>query len=85
MIISAVALAAIGGRVRTLLVDADRIVPGAVDPGHRARDARQLDDPHTDDVVDDLAELTLRMGGEVVVAPSDRMPSETGVAAIFRF
>jgi hypothetical protein len=80
-----VAVAAIGGRVRTLLVDADRIVPGTVERATGHFTPWELDDPRTDDAVDDLAELTLRMGGDVVVVPSDRMPSETGVAAIYRF
>jgi len=34
---------------------------------------------------DDLAELVLKMGGEVVIAPAERMPSATGLAAIYRF
>ncbi len=83
--LSAVALAALGGRVRTLLVDADRTVPGSVDHATGRVTLGKLDDPHTDDVVDDLAELALRMGGDVVVVPRDRMPSMTGVAAVYRF
>jgi hypothetical protein len=34
---------------------------------------------------DDLAEIALRNGAEVVVIPADRMPTQTGVAAVFRF
>jgi hypothetical protein len=83
--LSEVALAALGGRVRTLLVDADRVVPGSVDHATGQVTLGVIDDPHTDDVVDDLAELTLRMGGDVVVVPRDRMPSITGVAAVYRF
>ncbi|AMW03763.1 hypothetical protein [Gemmatimonas phototrophica] len=83
--LSAVALAALGGRVRTLLVDADRTVPGSVDRATGQVTPGTLDDPHTDDIVDDLAELALRMGGDVVVVPRDKMPSITGVAAIYRF
>ena len=71
--------------MRTFLVDADRVVPGAVDHATGRVTHGPLDDPHTDDAADDLAELTLRMGGDVVVVPRERMPSETGVAAIYRF
>lgn len=41
--------------------------------------------PDVDDVLDDLAELVMRQGGEVVVVPDERMPSETGLAAVYRF
>jgi hypothetical protein len=80
-----VALAALGGRVRTLLVDADKVVAGRVDRDTGEVHPGSLQDAHTDDVLDDLAELALRMGGDVVVVPSERMPSHTGVAAIYRF
>lgn len=73
------------GRVRTLLVDADRVIPGSVDRDSGRVTLAALDDPHTDDAVDDLAELTLRRGGDVVVVPGERMPTDTGVAAIYRF
>jgi len=41
--------------------------------------------PDVDDVLDDLAEIGLRMKGTVVVVPSKRMPTMTGVAATFRY
>ncbi len=84
-VIGDVALAALGGRVRTLLVDTELMVPGRVDKETGQVHTGSLDDPHTDDVLDDLAELALRMGGDVVMVPGDRMPSATGVAAIYRF
>jgi len=83
--LSAVALATIGGRVKALLVDADRVVPGTVDRESGRITLGNLADAHTDDVIDDLAELAIRQGGEVVVVPHDRMPSLTGVAAVYRF
>lgn len=83
--LDAVALAGVGGRIRTLLVDDERMVPGRVNRDTGTITLGSLDDPHIDDVLDDLAELTMRMGGEVVMVPTDRMPSTTGVAAIYRF
>lgn len=83
--LSDVAMAALGGRVRTLLVDDDRVVPGRVDRATAQVSHGQLDDPHVDDILDDLAEIVLRMGGDVVMVPRDRMPSITGIAAIYRF
>jgi hypothetical protein len=80
-----VAAAAAGARVATLLIDADRTRPGVFDA---ATGAIRLDDlchPEVDDLLDDLGEQTLRTGGEVVIVPAERMPTQTGLAAIYRF
>lgn len=81
----AVAEAAVIGRVKTLLVDAERLLPGRIDVRTGKITPRGLGDPRTDDVLDDLAETVLRMKGEAIVVPTKRMPSNTGVAAIYRF
>ncbi|MCI2394823.1 hypothetical protein [Aliiroseovarius sediminis] len=73
------------GRIATLLIDADRVVPGRFDPETGHITFARLEDPDVDDLLDDLGEHTLRSGGEVVIVPPERMPSETGIAAIFRF
>lgn len=80
-----VALAALGGRVRVLLVEDGRVVLGRVDPETGAVYVKRPENGSTDDVIDELAEITLRTGGEVVMVPADKMPSDTGVAAIYRF
>jgi hypothetical protein len=77
--------AAAAGRVRTLLVEADRAWPGRIDPDSGEVSAAPGDDPGVDDAIDDLAELVMRRDGEVVVVPRDRMPVDTGVAAVYRF
>ena len=82
---SDIAQAAIVSRVGTLLVEADRVVPGTVDAATGRVTFNELTEPGVDDLLDDLAELVLRKGGEVVVVPSDRMPTQSGAAAIFRF
>lgn len=81
---AAVAEAAVSGRVATLLIDAERVLPGRIDASGRI-EPRALEDPHADDVLDDLAETVVRMKGEAIVVPTQRMPSLTGVAAIYRF
>jgi hypothetical protein len=81
----AIAEAAVIGRVRTLLVDATRLLPGRIDMRTGKITQARLGDPRTDDVLDDLAEAVVRMKGEAIVVPTQRMPSTTGVAAIFRF
>ena len=77
--------AASAGRIATLLIDADRVVPGRFDPETGQITFARLEDPDVDDLLDDLGEHTLRIGGEVVIVPPERMPSETGIAAIYRF
>lgn len=37
------------------------------------------------DILDDLGRLALTMHGQVVVVPSERMPTKSGVAAIYRY
>jgi hypothetical protein len=83
--LSEVAMAALGGRVRTLLIEDDRIVPGRVDRLTGRLFHGELSDPHAGDMLDDLAEIVLRRGGDAVIVPRDRMPSVTGIAGIYRF
>ena len=80
-----VAKAVVGGRVVTLLIDAGREVPGRIDATTGDIEFDDLAHPKVDDVLDDLGALALKMGGQVVVVPADRMPTETGIAAIYRY
>jgi len=80
-----IAQSLIAGRVGTLLVEADRLVPGKVDSESGVIEFNDLADPDVDDLLDDLAELTLKMGGEVMVIPAEYMPSTSGAAAIYRY
>jgi len=80
-----VAEAAAAWRVATLLIDADRHVPGRMDPGTGQIEFDDLAHPEVDDLLDDLGELVLKKGGQVVVVPAERMPTGTDIAAIYRF
>lgn len=80
-----VAEAAVMGRVATLLIEADREVPGRVDAATGRVELHDMSHPEVDDTLDDLAEMVLHTGGRVVVVPAARMPTDTGVAAIYRF
>jgi hypothetical protein len=82
---AAVAEAAVRGRVDTLLIEAERLVPGRIDAATGKIERRPLEDPRADDLLDDLAETVVRMKGDAIVVPTQRMPSDTGVAAIYRF
>jgi hypothetical protein len=83
--VAEVAKAVVEGRVARLLVEADREVPGRIDRATGAMAASDIDDPTVDDVLDDLAMLALQMGGDVVIVPTDRMPTDTGIAATYRY
>lgn len=80
-----VAEAATFGRVAALLVDGDKHIGGTLDPTTGKVEMRDLRNPDTDDLLDDTAERVLKTGGQVVVLPSQIMPSDTGVAAVYRY
>ncbi len=81
-----VAVAAVEGRVDTLIVEADRIIAVRVTnlvTGNTQK--KDMKNPRVDDLLDDMGELVMKMGGEVMVLPTDKMPSDKGLAAIFRY
>ena len=80
-----VARAVAVGRVATLLIEADREVPGRIDAATGDVEFDDLAPLEIDDALDDLGALALKMGGEVVIVPTERMPTETGIAAIYRY
>jgi hypothetical protein len=82
---SLIAKAGLDGRIATLLIEAGREVPGRINVPTGDVDPDDLSHPQVDDLLDDLGELALKMGGLVVIVPTDRMPTKTGAAAIFRY
>lgn len=82
--------ATVAGRVATLLVEADRVVPGQFEQtsGHvklqEDINRGELDNEYQD-VLDEVMLQALQQGGEVIVVPPERMPSKTGAAAVFRY
>ncbi|ERM81742.1 hypothetical protein P872_19340 [Rhodonellum psychrophilum GCM71 = DSM 17998] len=81
-----VAIAAVEGRIDTLLVEADRVIAVRITnlvTGNTQK--KDLDNPRVDDLLDDMGELVMKMGGKVIVVPTESMPSETGLAAIYRY
>jgi len=61
-------------------------VPGRLDAATGVvLEPGDLAHPEVDDMLDDLAERVLKTGGEVIMVPPERMPSKTGLAAIYRF
>ena len=83
--LSDVAKAAVADQVATLLVEADRVIPGILDRNTGAISDSDSATSHVDDMLDDLAELVMSKGGEVIIVPKERMPTDSGLAAIYRF
>lgn len=83
--IAQVARAAMENRIDTLLIESDRVLPGKINKETGRIEEGQLDDPEVGDLLDELVELVFRSKGAVVLLPKERMPSTTGVAAIYRY
>ena len=80
-----VAEAAAAGRVATLLIEAERQIAARIDAATGKVKVVNLSHPQLDDALDDLAEAVEKMGGRVVVVPAEKMPAQTGLAAIYRY
>ena len=83
--LSKVARAVVGGRVAKLLIEDRREVPGRINAATGDIEFADLAHPEVDDVLDDLGMLAQKMGGQVVIVPTERMPTRTGIAAIYRY
>lgn len=83
--IAQVARAAVENRIDTLLIESDRVLPGKINKETGRIEEGQLEDPEVGDLLDELVELVFRSKGAVVLLPKERMPSTTGVAAIYRY
>lgn len=76
--------AAVAGRVGTLLVDVDKVIPGTISDTGDIQPG-DLSDPHVDDILDDLMELVFQADGEIHALPTGLMPVDSGVAALLRY
>ncbi len=77
------------GRVHRLLLDEAAELWGQYD--RTTGEFEEINDGAEDedkamavDVFDEIAETVIQLGGDVVVMPSDKMPSDTGIGAILR-
>jgi hypothetical protein len=75
-----VVAAAAAARIRRLWLDAERIVPGRIDPTRGGLQAGERDD----DVLEELAALAIRQGAEVRVVSTSELRSESGAVAELR-
>lgn len=86
--LASVARLAVAGRIRALLIERDRRLWGTIDRHTGEIAVAQVggDDPGADavELLDEVSELVVLRAGSTLVVPSERMPTETGVAAILR-
>jgi DNA-binding cell septation regulator SpoVG len=81
-----VAKAVAAGRVETVLLEAGKVIPGKItDINTGPIQTGNIYNPEVDDLLDDIGELVVKMGGQVVVIPPENMPTQSGLAAIFRY
>lgn len=81
-----VSVAAVEGRIDTLLIEADRIIAKRItnlETGNTQN--KDINNPRVDDLLDDMSELVTKMGGTIFVLPADQMPTENGFAAVLRY
>jgi hypothetical protein len=83
-----IARAAVAGRVAELFVEEGRGEPGSIDPRTGAVEFPEASAEGVSDGEDlwgALVEIVLRHGGHVMALEAARMPTRTGVAAVYRW
>ena len=80
-----IARAAQEGRVEALIVNLDETIYGRLDVGIGAVVPGDQEDAATYDILDELAGLTIRMGGQILGAHADQLPADLKAGAVFRY
>src|SRR4029078_7973041 len=73
------------GRIGTLMVDQSKHVPGVLHRANGTIDQETQLDPRTQDVLDDFEEIVIKMDGQFFVLPHEQMPTDAGIAAVYRY
>ena len=73
------------GRVATLYLEENKVHPGQFDPTLGGITQGALENPKVGDVYDDMAEVVLSRGGEVLILEKEDMPTESDIAAVYRY
>lgn len=77
--------AAVDGRIEVILIQENKIIPGKIDLITKKIKSKDLAHPEVDDILDDLAQITLEKSGQVFILKKEDMPTDSGVAAIYRY
>lgn len=73
--IKKVAVAAVEGRVDTLIIEANRMIAVRITNLVKGNTQKMdLEDPKIDDLLDDMGELVTKKGGQVMVLHTEKMP-----------
>ena len=73
------------GKVASLYLEENTVHPGRFDPQLGTVMQGEIADPRVGDVYDDMAEVVLSRGGEVLILSKDEMPTERDLAAVYRY
>ncbi len=77
--------AAVEKRIKTILVEADVEFPGHLDTDDGTVKYERDDNISYNDLIESIIKLVLKAQGSVVVLPKEKMPTDSGLAAIYRF
>jgi hypothetical protein len=77
--------AIIESRVHVLMIEKNKMIPGKIDYEKGQIIQKELNDPDTDDLLDDMIEYALTKGTKCYILEKEKMPTTSGVAAIFRY
>lgn len=80
-----IAKASVENRIETVLIESDRVIAGRINCDTGRTESGDLSHPELGDILNDIAEIVINNGGNVIMLPKERMPSITGAAATYRF
>lgn len=83
--IEEIAKAAVEGRIDSLMIDSGQSIPGKVNPETGEISRAEGGNGISDDILDELGHLVMQHKGQVVVIDREKMPTDSGAAAIFRY
>jgi hypothetical protein len=72
-------------RIDTLFIEKDKIIPGKINVETQQFEKSDLTDSNTDDLLDDMIQHAYLTGSKVFILEKEKMPTTSGVAAIFRY
>lgn len=73
------------GKVDTLIVEADRVIPGFYNGVNKRIEVGDVKHHVLGDLINQFAKMAMLHKGNVIVLPKDRFPTKTGCAAIYRY
>ncbi len=76
---------AIAANIDTAIIQSEKTIAGKLNKEDGTIIEGKIKDPMYDDVLDDLAEVIHQQGGKVIVLDEEEMPTDKGIAAIFRY